>query len=411
MATITAAAGGGNWSAGGTWVGGVAPTATDVARLDATSGNVTVNGTSGAPNLCSDLDCTGYTGTLNHVANTYIRVDGDITFSTTMTYTRGNVGNSTIELNGTGTHTIDPAGKALARVTLKNTGDYSFATGNISTGPINSTSTGSITLNGNLAFAGQSSWSGGTFDMNGYNITSGSQLNCNGAIFLFNDMDIGNNPLTMSAGTITVTGNTSFNRFLPSGSGAKTLNMGNGTWTLLNAGTVWTIGIATNLTVNAQGSTIEITNISATGKVFNDTGKTFNKIYVHGAASAGTVTFQGSNTFDEMIFEPLANVRFTNGTTTTINTPPAWLGTSGNLITVASSSGAANATVHVPSGVVSCDYINLTRITASGATPFYAGANSTDGGNNTNWIFTAPPAGGFNPGWAQGSNVMMGQGR
>jgi len=107
----------------------------------------------------------------------------------------------------------------------------------------------------------------------------------------------------------------------------------------------------------------------------------------------------------------LANVRFTNGTTTTINTPPAWLGTSGNLITIGSSSGVANATVSLSSGQMSADYLDLTRITAAGNVPFYAGANSTDGGNNTNWIFTAPPAAGFKSAWAKNSNFMMGQGQ
>lgn len=412
MATITAAAGGGSWSVGSTWVGGVAPGAGDVARLASTSGNVTVDGTSGSPNLCSDLDCTGYTGTLNHVANTYIRTAGSITLSSTMTYTRGNVGTSTIELNGTGTHTIDPAGKALARVSLINTGAYTFAAG-ASTGPINSTAAGSITFNGNLAYNGQSSWTAGTFDMNGYNITSGSQLNCQGATFLFNDATLGNVPITFTAGTITVTGNVSCNRVLISGSGVKTLNMGSGTWTLSNTlNATWDVNAATtNLTVNAQTSTINPTNTGTSSKTFRGGGQTYYNVKIEGAASAGIYIFQDSNTFNDIILEPLANVQFTNGTTSTLLTAPtSWLGTSGNLVTIASSSASVNATVSLSAGQMSADYLDLTRITAAGNVPFYAGANSTDGGNNTNWVFTAPPAG-FNPAWAQGSNVMMGQGR
>ena len=42
-------------------------------------------------------------------------------------------------------------------------------------------------------------------------------------------------------------------------------------------------------------------------------------------------------------------------------------------------------------GILSWDYVNLTNIPASGTSKFYAGVNSTDGGGNTNWIFTNPP--------------------
>lgn len=415
MATITAAAGGGNWSATGTWVGGVVPTATDDVRLDSTSGNVTIDGGSSTKNLCRDLDCTGYTGTLTHNANGYCRVHGNLTFVSGMTYTRLNVGNSTFEFAGTGTHTIDFASKTMARLNFVGTGTFNMAAA-VSGGPFNVTGACIINWAGNWTINGQSTWSAGTLNCGGYNISAGSsQINWSGAtVNNLNDVTPGNVPITFSGGTVTITGNVTCNRFLAGGSTTRTLNMGNGTWTMTgNAGGVsWDTGnpTGTNMTINAQGSTIYCTDVNAGNKTFRGGGFTYNDVRFKGASGSGQNIIEGSNTFNEIIVEPNSNVRFTASTTQTATTI-AWTGSASNLAVIASTSSSVNATLSVASGVVSCDYINLTRITASGATPFYAGANSTDGGNNTNWNFTAPPAGGFKPQWAQGSNSVIGAAR
>lgn len=73
MATITAAAGGGNWTAGGTWVGGVAPTAADDVLLTVTSGNVTAD----TGSVCRSVDCTGYINTLTIANSTTALSVGD----------------------------------------------------------------------------------------------------------------------------------------------------------------------------------------------------------------------------------------------------------------------------------------------------------------------------------------------
>ena len=96
MATITAAAGGGNWSATGTWVGGVVPTAADDVVLASTSGNVTIDVNS----VCRSLDCQAsgnYAGTLTFSGVNYLTI-GDATagagnralrLSSAMTYAVG----------------------------------------------------------------------------------------------------------------------------------------------------------------------------------------------------------------------------------------------------------------------------------------------------------------------------------
>lgn len=61
MATITVSASGGNYNATTTWIGGVVPVSTDDIVADATSGNLTINGTYNINNV----DFTNYLGTLS----------------------------------------------------------------------------------------------------------------------------------------------------------------------------------------------------------------------------------------------------------------------------------------------------------------------------------------------------------
>lgn len=66
-------------------------------------------------------------------------------------------------------------------------------------------------------------------------------------------------------------------------------------------------------------------------------------------------------------------------------------GTSGNLITWQSSVNASPFFIS-SSTPLEIDYISLKDCTGSWSTPHYAGYNSTNGGGNTNWLFTSRPA-------------------
>ena len=128
---------------------------------------------------------------------------------------------------------------------------------------------------------------------------------------------------------------------------------------------------------------------AATAKTFVGGGSTFNCTLNQGGAGALTIT--GSNTFSNITntVQP-ASVLFTAGTTSTF-TNFNLSGTSGNLITIGSVT-AASHTLSKASGTVNADFLSISRSTATGGATWNAGANSTDGGNNSGWIFGAPPA-------------------
>lgn len=133
MTTIVAAAGGGNWSATGTWVGGVVPTATSDVQLNATSGNVTID----VASACRSLDCTGYVSVLTH--NAFTLSIGDATAGLSnialklvagMTYTLTNALTSAISFISTNAtlQSIDYAGKTIGNQNLTGVGsNYYYA--------------------------------------------------------------------------------------------------------------------------------------------------------------------------------------------------------------------------------------------------------------------------------------------
>jgi len=145
----------------------------------------------------------------------------------------------------------------------------------------------------------------------------------------------------------------------------------------------------TNFTTTAGTGTGMISMTAATAKTFVGGGSTFNCTLNQGGAGALTIT--GSNTFSDITntVQP-ASVLFTAATTSTF-TNFSLSGTAGNLITIGSVT-AASHTLSKSSGTVSSDFLSISRSTATGGAGWYAGANSTDGGNNSGWIFTAPPA-------------------
>jgi hypothetical protein len=114
---------------------------------------------------------------------------------------------------------------------------------------------------------------------------------------------------------------------------------------------------------------------SATGQTINLGGNSSDQRYVN-ISTTKTVAF---------------TIQLPASRTTTIDNFNL-AGTPGNLITIGSTSASINATLTKGGGgsVVS-NYLSISYITATPSDTWYAGTNSTDGGNNTGWSFTTPP--------------------
>ena len=214
---------------------------------------------------------------------------------------------------------------------------------------------------------------------------------------------------TLNANNFNVTATT----FSSSNSNTRTLTMGSGTWTVTSSGTVWNMATATNLTVNADTSTISMTEVTTAAKTFAGGGKTFNNISIASDGSAGTTTFTGANTFAGMtIGAGGAKSIVLPGSTTTTITASSGLGNGTNVVTFTASSGSA--TISSATGNFCWNYVSLTNIPSTGGATFYAGANSTNGGGNTGWSFTACPSGaaGFSKGTfeSKGDSTIKGDG-
>lgn len=340
MATITAAAGGGDWTTGGTWVGGVAPTAADDAVLDATSGNVTID--SGA--VCRSLDCNGYTGTLTNSSFFNSLTIGDGTagagniamrLSSGMTMAFGSGGGVRFASSSATQQTVICAGKSVGPCTF----GYGDTAGNYILS--DAFACGALVL------------TCGTFSGNGQNVTCST--------------------LTSNVGANT-----------------RNITLGSGTWTITSLGAVVAFS-ATNLTFSATGSTILISDTGGSVKQFTGGGLTFNVVRI-AAGGTGRVQFSDGNTFVKLERSGTGtkNIRFTAGTTTTLTggEDAFFSGSSGNVWTIDSTSAGSAATISKASGDLVCDYLSLKDSAATGGATFYAGANSTNVSGNSGWAFS-----------------------
>lgn len=250
---------------------------------------------------------------------------------------------------------------------------------------INAKSSTTLTLSGN--FTSTNDLSNGVYIWN---------PNSNGTI-AFSSVTIcstnTNNAVTIvGQGTVTFSGTVTMSGFYVNGAGGITPDYTSGTVSIslgsstlnLNSNSTLVNGFSN---VTAGTSTIVVTDTTAAAKTLSLGGQTFYNLTINGAASAGAVTISGSNTFNTLKLDPNSSVKFTSGTTQTVTNFDA-RGTSGNVITIQSTSAGSAATISKSSGTVSCNYLSLKDSTATGGATFYAGASSTNVSGNSGWIFT-----------------------
>lgn len=275
------------------------------------------------------LDWTGFTGIWSNAIT--VIYYGNLTLGSGMTIT-----NSTATLGGRSSQTITSNGKTLGQTLTIN-------------GP-----GGTYTLQDALSVGAASNFTvtAGTFTTNNFNVTAGG--------------------VSLSSGSIT--------------------NMGSSTFSIISTNAL-TFGANPGATVNAGTSTVAFTGISSSTRTFGGGGKTYNILTYTVAGSTGELDITGSNTFNTINFSDASNARtlaFTAATTTTITNAFNVSGTAGKLMTITSIT-AATHTLSKPTGTVSDNFLSISNSIATGGASWFAGANSTNGGGNTGWIFAAPP--------------------
>lgn len=276
-----------------------------------------------------NLDFNTFAGTMD---NGSPRIWGSLTISPSMTIVPNL--NSLVFFSTTGTYTITSNGVTIDRPIV-------FGTG---------TSTSTVQLSDDLTLGPTRglTLNSGTFDANDQNIDTG--------------------------------------QFSSSNSNARTLQMGSGNWTLRGQGstTVWNTSTPTNLTVDAETSTVYF----ASATIQNASG---GGVTIHDAVVSGAGTFTDAS----LNFAKFSNsvspvtIRFGSGLTTTF-TDFDVSGTSGNQVTLSGSAPGSQATLSQPSGTVSASYLTIQDINATGGATWQAFTtnDNVDAGNNLGWDFS-----------------------
>lgn len=201
----------------------------------------------------------------------------------------------------------------------------------------------------------------------------------------------GSTGLVLNNGTFDASGfSVQVSNVAASGTLTRVLTMGSGTWSLTAAsGSLWTTAITTGLTFSGASAIIALTDNGNSAKTFSGGGLTFKSLAITGGGT-GAITISGDNTWSNLpqVTGGTKTLTMTSGAVQTF-TGGTDFGNSTNVLTI---SAAATSTFTKPSGAnIRADYLSLTKIAATQASKWYAGTHSTDGGNNTNWVFTADP--------------------
>ncbi len=292
-----------------------ADTATVIFDGNSGGGTVTLSNTNG----CVDLTFTGFTGTFT--GSSTLNVSGNITFGSAMIFAGTNainLGGNIILVSGT-TYTCT----GILTLTSTSTGKTITSAAVTVTSPIVFNGVGGgWTLQDNLTHTGTS-----------INLTNGS-LNLNNK-------------------------NVSTPIFSSANANTRILTMGSGTVTLIGTGTVWDFSTNTNLTLTINTSTIKLSNASSSTKTFSGGSLSYYNLWLTGIGT-GAFTIVGSNTFNDFKADtPPHTINFTALSVTYVNTFTV-NGTTGNLMTLqSSSSGTLYYLVNRTQVPINCDYLSI----------------------------------------------------
>lgn len=342
-----------NWSyTSGGPSGAPLPTSANNVYFDENSGGGTITlGASGVV-VCKNFDATGFSGTFTAggVASVNINVWGNLTLSSTATYTTAS--NSQIIIRTTGTATLDCNGKSFGQLSCSGGASSSYSILS-SVGAALNVANANVSFAADISVGGAITFTEGTLDFNNKNITAVS--------------------------------------FASSNSNVRTLSLGSGILTLTSAtssAVSWNTSTTTNLTLNQGTSTIKIWGqVPFATYTFTGGGLIYYNLWFVGGSSVISFAITGANTFND-IRDNDANaphtIVFPNSTTTVSSFTIS--GAASKLVTLQRTGASGSWTISKASGTTLVNYTSISRSIATGGATWNA-SNSTNGGNNTGWNF------------------------
>ena len=197
----------------------------------------------------------------------------------------------------------------------------------------------------------------------------------------------------IQGGFVTDNYDVTITQFVSQAANVRTLILGTSTINLIGNGAVWNLSTATNLTFSGASSTINLTNQTSVARTFSGSGLTYGTLNIGGALGTSTLTISNSSG----TFATLSSTKTVAHTIsfTALCTITNWTvtGTPGNVVTVNSSPAGTLRSITYGGGQINLDYMSFQDIyfnyTLDASNPYrvYAGANSTNGGNNVGIAF------------------------
>lgn len=175
--------------------------------------------------------------------------------------------------------------------------------------------------------------------------------------------------------------------FQSSNTNTRALYLRSGTWTIGNSLSLpaWNISTSTGMTLTAGSSVIQVT--STLDQQFYGGGLTYNVLRF---ISTGNKYVYGSSTFYQIDNTTQPGTIYFEVSTTQTVTNFLLSGTSGNLISLASTTPGTRFNLSSPSGTKNVSYCSITDSNATGGAVWnsFLTNGNVDGGNNLGWIFS-----------------------
>jgi fibronectin-binding autotransporter adhesin len=235
-----------------------------------------------------------------------------------------------------------------------------------------------------------------TFTSAGKTLTFDIIVDCGPGTFQLGDnFELFQETFTLTSGTLnTANYNIGCGVFSSNNSNTRSIILGTSTVNLRLTSTVWNLATVTGLTFSGASSTISLINTDATSKTFSGGGLTYGTLNIGGTAGSSSIAFidNPGGTFATLSSTKTVAHTITFSSSCTINNWTA-TGTVGRVRTVNSSVAGTSRTITYGGGQTNLNYMSFQDInfsyTLDAANPYrvYAGANSTNLGNNSGIAF------------------------